>query len=83
MWNDSGDKYLDNIRHMYKSQFPMLDKQTFFGGTYGYTSPIEGAAGTVCAQVRQKKMTSVDGAKQMQDLATNAYQQWKKDNELA
>jgi hypothetical protein len=83
MWNDTDDKYLNNIRHMYKSQFPMLDKQTFFGGSYGYTSPVESAAGAVCAEIRQKKMTAADGAKTMQDRCQNAYNQWKMDNLLS
>jgi ABC-type glycerol-3-phosphate transport system substrate-binding protein len=83
MWNDTGDKYLDNIRHMYKSQFPLLDKQTFFGGMYGYIGQVEGAAAEVCAAIRQKKMTAEEGAKLMQERAVNQYEQWKKDNELA
>jgi hypothetical protein len=83
MWNDTGDKYLDNIRHMYKMQFPLLDKQTYYGGLWGYITQMDGACDEVTTQIRQKKLTAQEGAKQLQQRADNQYQQWKKDMELA
>jgi len=83
MWNETGDKYADVVRQMYKRQMKYLDYQTFYGGTYGYIAQVESAVNETCSLVRQQKMTSKEGAKRIQELATNQYEQWKKDMQLA
>jgi ABC-type glycerol-3-phosphate transport system substrate-binding protein len=79
MWNDTGDKYGDVIRHMYKGQFDMLKDQTFFGGEW-YIGQVEGAVSDVCTQIRQQKMDPATGAKTIQDRAVNQLKQWEADN---
>jgi hypothetical protein len=79
MWDDTGDKYGDVIRHMYKSQFPMLKDQTFFGGEW-YISQVETAVSDACTQIRQQKIAPADGAKLIQDRAVNQLKQWEADN---
>ncbi len=79
MWNETGDKYGDVIRQMYKGQFSMLKDQTFFGGEF-YIGQVESAVAGVCADIRQKKIDSVYGAKLIQERAENQLKQYIADN---
>lgn len=79
MWNDTGDKYGDVIRHMYKGQFSMLKDQTFFGGEY-YIGQVETAVSAVCTDIRTKKIDSAYGAKLIQERADNQLKQYIADN---
>jgi hypothetical protein len=79
MWDDTGDKYADVIRHMYKGQFPMLPDQTFFGGEF-YIGQVETATSDIATQIRQGKIDPAAGAKLMQERADNQLKQYQADN---
>lgn len=83
MWQKTGDKYKDVIIDMCLRVAEMQPYQTYFGGLYGYISQVESACSEICTQIRSKAMTAEEGAKLLQERATNQYEQWKKDNELA
>lgn len=82
MWDETGDKYSDVIRQMYKSQFAMLPDQTFFGGEW-YIGQVETAVSDVCTQIRAGKLDSAAGAKLLQERAVNQLQQWDADTAAA
>jgi ABC-type glycerol-3-phosphate transport system substrate-binding protein len=57
----------------------LLPNTVFYGEQFGYASAVDGACGTVCAEVRQGKKTAAEGAKELQALLEAQYAQFQDD----
>lgn len=74
------DRFTDKtILPFVKRSLLAIPRTEFFGHGYGYDADMEKYVGQVCAEVRQKKKTSAEAAKELQSLLEKGYQQYQSD----
>lgn len=74
------DRFTDKtIIPFIKRSLLAIPRTEFFGHGYGYDADMEKYVGQVCAEVRQKKKTSAEAAKELQGLLEKGFQQYQSD----
>lgn len=77
VFEKNGNPYHDIIIDMIFTVIEMQPYQTFFGCLCGYIGQIESACATLCSEIRQGNKTSEQAAEELQEMATNQFEQWK------